>query len=110
MPRPRATAAARGYGHHHRTATARLLAHLARYPGQPCPFCGKPMFVEAHLNPDGRKPHGDHGVPQALGGTQTSRLAHASCNTSEGAKLGNRLRRRRREVEALGRGRASRVW
>lgn len=115
MPRP-GTSATRGYGHHHRKSTATLLAALARTPGLPCPFCHAPMYVEPQLNPDGRKPQGDHGLPRALGGQDTNRLAHASCNQREGAKLGNRIRGARRHgylapgAPAAGTGTTSRAW
>lgn len=86
------------YGHHHRRDRHRLLAALT--DGTPCRRCGHPM-----IHPD-RCPAGPcfncqldrgHGQPLALGGTgEDAALEHAPCNRSDGARLGNTLRRHRR--------------
>lgn len=60
----------------HRDARARLLA--AFHPGDPCCLCGRPMYpptssLHADHDPFG---HGYRG------------LAHARCNTTDGAKRG----------------------
>lgn len=56
--------------------------------GTDCPLCGLPMY-------EGQSLDLDHSVPVALGGGAEpgDRMAHASCNRSAGATLGNRLRR-----------------
>lgn len=55
--------------------------------GSTCPLgCGKPLQV-------GEPVDFDHAIPRALGGSRgPCRWAHASCNRSQGASMGNRLR------------------
>lgn len=55
--------------------------------GTACPLCGMTMYEDQPLDLD-------HSVPVALGGGATpgDRIAHASCNRSAGATLGNQLR------------------
>lgn len=55
--------------------------------GQPCPFCRKPMWPDQDLD-------ADHEAPRVLGGRSRLRWAHAKCNRSAGAVLGNLLRGR----------------
>lgn len=75
---------ARGYGAEHQKARARALRELQ--DGEPCPFCGGPMFPEQELDYD-------HAVPLAVGGARGDRrLSHASCNRSAGGKLRAALR------------------
>lgn len=91
MPRP-GSSTDRGYGHAHRKRTAELKQQMT--DGQPCARCGKPMW-RSQLN----QIHGDHvGRARVLGGILPDALSHARCNTSHGAKLGNRLRGARRRV------------
>lgn len=59
--------------------------------GTPCAVCGRPMYRSQRLQ-------ADHSVPRALGGTEADRLLHGRCNESRGARLGNRMRTRRRSV------------
>lgn len=72
------------YGAGHRKARTKALGQLQE--GEPCPFCSRPMYLDQDLD-------FDHMVPLVEGGAQgPRRLAHASCNRSAGAKLGNRRR------------------
>lgn len=65
-----------GLGHEHR----RRKAGLPPATGQPCPYCGKPMFSAT------QQLDADHAVPRALGGAAGPlRWAHSSCNRSAGA-------------------------
>lgn len=106
--------ASRGYGHAHRKQVALLKAQ--HVDGMPCPYpwCRKPMYLWQALD-------GDHySQPRVLGGGLPDRLAHASCNRSAGATLGNRLRGVRRRMArggqaevgpyGSGRGTTSRDW
>jgi hypothetical protein len=54
--------------------------------GKPCPFCGFVMLK-------GQKLDLDHATPRMLGGAKgPRRIAHAHCNRSAGARLGNAFR------------------
>ena len=70
----------RGYGHAHRTERERRLA-LWR-PGDPCVRCGRPMFGPPAYIDLGHTPDR----------TAYTGLEHRSCNRSEGARRGNRMR------------------
>jgi hypothetical protein len=59
----------------HKTLRKRLLADLARRPGQPCPRCGLPMYVTQLLDLD----HTDDRAGY-LG------LSHRSCNRRAGQR------------------------
>jgi hypothetical protein len=84
MARYRGTTDQRGLGADHQADRKRLLA-LHR-DGDPCWRCGQPMYKTQALDRD-------HMVDRALGGTMgPAVLAHASCNRSAGARLGNQLR------------------
>ena len=84
MARYSGTTKDRGLGADHQADKRRLLA-LHR-DGDPCWRCGQPMYKSQALDRD-------HVVDRALGGTMgPAVLAHASCNRSAGAKLGNQLR------------------
>lgn len=105
MPRP-GSSTARGYNHAHRKQRTLLLKHMR--DGDPCCRCGQPMFRTQALE-------ADHlGQAVALGGQLPDALAHASCNRSAGARLGNQLRKLRRLglIPAVpeGKGTASRSW
>ncbi|AEA27911.1 hypothetical protein Psed_5784 [Pseudonocardia dioxanivorans CB1190] len=91
MPRRgRGTTTQAGYGARHRRNRRRLLA--AHVDGNPCALCGLPMYRSQDL-------HADHSDPRALNAdSDADRLVHGSCNTSRGARLGNRLRARRRPL------------
>lgn len=57
--------------------------------GTYCPLCGQVMVQGQALDLD-------HSTPVVLGGDGAGdRIAHASCNRSAGATLGNQLRGRR---------------
>lgn len=76
------------YGSAHRRARATALQALRE--GEPCHFCGRPMYRTQRLQLD-------HVVPVVLGGARgTRQLVHGVCNESAGAALGNRLRGKRR--------------
>lgn len=87
--RPRKTAEGsrttrRGYDGEHKKARARELRNLRE--GEPCPFCGRGMFLDQDLD-------FDHIVPVALGGKEgPKRLSHAPCNRSAGGKLAASIR------------------
>ena len=93
MARYRGTTEQRGLGTVHRTDKDRLKTLLRG--GEPCWRCGQPMYKWQELDRD-------HIVDRALGGTQgPAVLAHASCNRSAGATLGNQLQPR--TITAAGR-------
>jgi hypothetical protein len=78
--RHRGTTTQRGYGASH---VAALKRHRAAFvPGQPCAYCGQPIWDLAYADlahtPD----------RQAYEGLQ-----HRACNRREGAVRGNRMRR-----------------
>lgn len=73
-----------GLGAAHQAERRRQLAAL--WPGQPCPRCGRGLYPGQPLDLD-------HMIARALGGASGPvLLAHARCNRSAGAALGNRLR------------------
>lgn len=54
--------------------------------GEACPYCGRPVWPGQRLD-------ADHAVPRVLGDAPGPlRWAHARCNRSAGARLGNALR------------------
>jgi hypothetical protein len=75
----------RGYGAEHQAIRKALLA--AAY-GQPCHHCGHPMLPGQALDLD-------HTADRSA----YRGFAHASCNRSEGAKRGNRNRRRSKALK-----------
>jgi hypothetical protein len=86
MARRYATTKQRGLGWEHVKDKERLLA-LHR-DGEPCWRCGQPMFKSQGLERD-------HVIDRVLGGIDgPAVLAHASCNRSAGARLGNQRRPR----------------
>jgi 5-methylcytosine-specific restriction endonuclease McrA len=96
MARWKGTTTQRGLGQPHVKDKARLLARHC--DGDLCWRCGQPMYTWQALDRD-------HVVDRAHGGTDgPAVLAHAHCNRSAGARMGNRMRR-------MGTGwRASRSW
>lgn len=72
------------YGYAHRQRRARLMRDL--HDGDPCCRCGQPMYRDQALDADHLF------TPIVFGGELPDALAHASCNRSAGASLGNRLR------------------
>ena len=93
MARYYGTTKQRGLGSDHQADRERLRAQLR--DGEPCWRCGKPMYKWQELDRD-------HVIDRALGGAQgPAVLAHASCNRSKGATLGNRLQPR--TIKAAGR-------
>lgn len=86
MARYRGTTAQRGLGTDHASDKKRLLAR--HRDGAPCWRCGQPMYKWQALDRD-------HVVDRALGGAQgPAVLAHAACNRSAGARLGNQMQPR----------------
>lgn len=82
--RQRGTTTQRGLGSKHQADGKRQRASLI--DGAPCWRCGLPMYRWQKLDLD-------HVTPRALGGAGgPAVLAHASCNRSAGATLGNRMR------------------
>jgi hypothetical protein len=84
MPTPqRPTTTQRGYGYRHQLARAAALRNLT--PGEPCAFCGAPMFIDQQLDYD-------HETAMVLGGRATGprRLTHSECNRSAGGRLKGR--------------------
>ena len=84
----------RGLSGHHQSHGKQLKANLR--DGTPCWRCGFPMYRWQKLDRD-------HVTPRALGGTDgPAVLAHARCNRSAGARLGNAMRG---QAKAASRGR-----
>jgi len=82
--RHRGTTTERGLGHKHVTDRRRLLAQ--HRDGDLCWRCGQPMYKWQALERD-------HIVDRARGGADgPAVLAHAHCNRSAGARLGNQMR------------------
>jgi hypothetical protein len=96
MARYSGTTSQRGLGADHQADKKRLKA-LHR-DGDLCWRCGQPMYKSQELDRD-------HMVDRVLGGASgPAVLAHAACNRSAGAKLGNQLRRiQGRQVPIAGR-------
>jgi hypothetical protein len=83
MARWQGTTTQRGLGAPHVRDKKRLKAQLQ--DGEPCWRCGQPMYQWQELDRD-------HVIDRALGGMEgPAVLAHASCNRSAGAKLGNQM-------------------
>jgi len=92
MARYAGTTKERGLGSDHQADRRRLLA--LHHDGDPCWRCGRPMYESQGLDRD-------HVIDRALGGANgPAVLAHASCNRSAGATLGNKLQPR--TVKAAG--------
>lgn len=71
--------------------------------GDLCWRCGQPMYSWQALDRD-------HITPRALGGTDgPAVLAHAHCNRSAGAALGNRMRKTV-TMQTVTMWRSSRAW
>lgn len=65
---------------------SRARAAMPEPAGEPCPYCRRPMWRGQRLD-------ADHPVPRVLGDAPVPlRWAHARCNRSAGARLGNALR------------------
>ncbi|WP_024448081.1 hypothetical protein [Mycolicibacterium iranicum] len=79
--KPRNTTAV-GLGWNHQQARDRMLRRHIN--GNPCWWCGKPMYREAPRNHDGRPLHADHTRPRSRGGLTADRLLHGSCNEARG--------------------------
>lgn len=87
-PRAQLTTTQRGYGWEHQQARAQAITELRRNPGQPCPFCGNPMYVGMPLDYD-------HYPPLALGGGGIRRLSDSRCNRQAGQRLAQQRQRHR---------------
>ena len=94
------TTSQRGYGNEHQKARARLLAALARNPGQPCRRCGQPMWPWQNL---------DAGHPDwapARTRQPPDALEHAHCNRVAGARIAGLIH----AAKVRGQPRTSRHW
>ena len=80
--RKKKTTTEKGLGYAHQKARKAMPAPK----GDPCPYCRRPMW-------EGQLLDLDHAIPRAFNGGGALRWAHASCNRSSGATLGNRLRK-----------------
>lgn len=80
--KPSRTTRERGLGGDHQRLRNQILPYAY---GTACPMCGEVMSADQSLDLD-------HVVPRAVGGDGPVRIVHTSCNRSEGAKFGNRLR------------------
>ncbi|WP_192796262.1 MULTISPECIES: RNase adapter RapZ [Corynebacterium] len=70
----------RGYDHRHKRTRKALLATMTQ--GQPCWWCGKPMYREPERNPDGRPLAADHINAGGAARHETAgRLLHFTCNS-----------------------------
>jgi hypothetical protein len=79
----------RGLGAGHQKQR-RLLLPLAY--GRACPLCGNLML-------EGQPLDLDHVLPRVMGGAGGPvRMVHRRCNRRAGARLGNRLQKRRRQA------------
>lgn len=87
QPSTTATTTQRGLGWAHQQERTRQLNALR--DGTPCPRCHHPMTRRQQLDLD-------DWPGRVFGGPQVKRLAHAGCNRSAGAQLGNTLRAARR--------------
>lgn len=47
------------------------------HEGDPCWWCGEPMYLEQGLD-------ADHSIARAKGGTEADRLLHSTCNRQRG--------------------------
>jgi hypothetical protein len=93
MARWQGTTTQRGLGAPHVRDKKRLKALLR--DGEPCWRCGQPMYSWQDLDRD-------HIIDRARGGTQgPAVLAHASCNRSAGARLGNKMYPQRQRTGRL---------
>jgi hypothetical protein len=104
--RPRLSAAARGYDHHHRKLVTAFKA--AWWPGQPCARCGQPITSLTMADRRGRIVSAvDLGHVDGSGKTAYAGLEHRFCSRSAGAKYGNRLRGQQKHAVTWA---TSRVW
>ncbi|WP_072691759.1 HNH endonuclease [Rhodococcus marinonascens] len=72
------SAAARGLGYAHRQQRERLLRK--HVDGNPCYWCGRPLYRDPAQNWDGNALHADHTIARSQGGTVADRLVHDLCN------------------------------
>jgi hypothetical protein len=94
--KPRLSAAARGYDHHHRKRVT--AAKAAWWPGQPCARCGQPIISLTMTDRRGRTVSAvDLGHVDGSGKRVYQGLEHVHCSRSAGAKLGNRMRGQARQ-------------
>lgn len=100
--RHRGTTTQRGYGSQHQNLAENLLT--AWCPGDLCTRCHRPMWHRWMINRAGKKVSAIHlaHTPDRSG---YEGLQHASCNTSEGASRGNRMRQ-----AGSGSWRTARAW
>lgn len=81
-----------GLGWKHQRQLKRLFARLK--DGEPCWWCGKPMYRDAKRNFDGATLEGDHSKSRRDHGTEhlADRLLHRRCNRQRGAGDRDHLR------------------
>ncbi|WP_336793000.1 hypothetical protein [Gordonia malaquae] len=84
------TTTEKGLGWTHQQQTAALKADHT--DGEPCWWCGQPMFLDPARNWDRKSLSGDHSVPRAAGGSVTDRLLHGTCNSERGDGSRDHLR------------------
>lgn len=72
----------RGLGAEHARQRKYLLSR--HRDGNLCWWCGKPMYKDKSLNPDGLPLAADHTHARTHGGTRADRLLHYSCNSKRG--------------------------
>lgn len=99
MPRP-GSSTQRGYGAAHQRARRQLKAELRCLGTVPCARGGEPLHAWQLDLPRGHPAsiHADHvGTPRSLGGQLPDALSCAHHNQQHGARLGNRMRARRRQ-------------
>ena len=78
------TAAQRGYDWRHRNNRKRLMMKLK--DGEPCEWCGQPMYRKPERNFDGAALEADHTRDlKHHGPGDADRLLHRTCNRSRGA-------------------------
>ena len=85
----RGTTSERGYHAGHQRLQRQALQ--AWKPGDPCTRCGRPMWYRWQWSRNGKRISAIH-LAHTPDRTGYEGLQHASCNTSEGASRGNRMR------------------
>lgn len=79
----RKTTTQKGLGWRHQQQREKLLRN--HKDGDPCWWCGKPMYKNKNQNWDGYSLAADHTVARAHGGRKADRLLHHTCNSTRGA-------------------------
>ena len=74
---------ARGLGWQHQKRRLELIE--SHNDGEPCYWCGLPMWKDATRNWDERPLEADHVTPRSVATTPADRLLHQWCNRKRGA-------------------------